>query len=180
MSESSITPEAAAAVAEVDAILKEPKLLKQAEQILRDREVSLTEAFKKSSTATRDLAACIATARLLANEMPEVADRIQIFQLLARKNDPREGAIVPKVHSVLGLADEKGQPVQIIDPLFMQIETTTPFLIGSRDEVLPKYTEPTDPHPVIPIKVERNDLVDFMDRNQAAINTFTKALNPAA
>lgn len=180
MSEHSVTPEAEAALAEVNAILKEPKFLTHAKKLLESHKVGLMEAFKKTPATKADMAACIATAQTLSKEMPEIANRLQIFEMLTFINDPREGAIIPRVHNVLGFPDEKGQPVEIIDPAFYLIEKATPFLVGPRDEVLTKYTENSDPRPVIPVKVEPLEIVEFMEKNPSAINNFTSVLQQAA
>lgn len=179
MSESSLS-ESDAAIKEAEAIFKETKFLNEVKLLLEENKSGLLEAFKKANHANRDMAACIATAQTLSKQMPEVANRLHIYELLTYKTDPAEKTVIPKIHNVLGFEGDEGQPVKIIDPSFIQYEIDTPYLIGSRDEVLPKYTEPNDPRKVIPVRVAAPDIVDFMDRNQTSINVFAKALQKKA
>ena len=179
MSENSEVPEAKSALEEVNAILKEPKFLTQAKLLLETQKMGLREAFKKTPVQKAELAVCIATAQTLLKQMPEVANRLQIYEMLTSRINS-DGEVQPHIHNFLGFADEKDQPVEIIDPSFYLLETSTPFLVGSRDEVIPKYNALSRYKPVLPVKVEQMEIVEFMVENPSAINNFTSALQQAA
>jgi hypothetical protein len=180
MSENSEIPEVKSALEEVAAILKEPTFLTQAKKLLETHKIGLLDAFKKTPIQKAELAVCIATAQTLSAQMPEVANRLQIFEMLTSRVDAYEGDLKPHIHNFLGFADEKGQPVEIIDPAFFLLERNTPFLVGSKDEVFPKYAERSHSHSVIPVKVEQMEIIEFMEENPSAINNFTSALQKAA
>jgi hypothetical protein len=180
MSEISEIPEAKSALEEVAAILKEPNFLNQAKQLLETHKIGLLEAFKKTPVQKAELAVCIATAQTLLKHMPEVANRLQIFEMLTSRIDPVEKEVQPHIHNFLGFTDDKGQPVEIINPSFSLLEKNTPFLVGSKDVVFPKYTELPHSRPIIPVPVEQMQIVEFMEENPSALNNFTSALQKAA
>jgi hypothetical protein len=175
MSENQLPSETDAVLHEVDAILKEPKFLAEINTFLDQRKPEWIEALRKSSPTNRDLAACLALGQELSIKMPSVANRLQIFEMLTTVNDPTEG-IISRIHNIMAFVDEKGHPINIIDPTFNQYNNTQPFFVGHRDKAYPNYRVAGDTREVIPVKVDPLSVTEFMDRNGRAINNFRQAL----